>query len=74
MSPKEYVAALKKADEKTDALHAEIDALITERIRARAAEISGAPAGVLRKTLEARSSCYCRCKALKNIASENDGL
>ena len=58
---KEFSAAIKKID----ALHAEIDELITLRIRERAAEISGAPAMALRRMLEHRSCGYCRCLALK---------
>jgi hypothetical protein len=70
MLPKEYSAAAKKAE----ALQAEIEELITLRIRERAAEISGVPAMVLRRMLESRSCGYCRCLALKNIANKTDGL
>jgi len=70
MPPKEYSAAVKKIG----ALQAEIDELITLRIRERAAEISGVPAMVLRRMLEQRSCGYCRCMALKNVANESDGL
>jgi hypothetical protein len=70
MLPKEYSAVVKKAN----ALQAEIDELITLRIRERAAEISGVPTIVLRRMLESRSCGYCRCLALKNIANETDGL
>jgi hypothetical protein len=70
MLPKEYSAAVKKAE----ALQAEIDELITLRIRERAAEISGVPSMVLRRMLEGRSCGYCRCMALKNVANETDGL
>ena len=68
MLQKEYSTAIKKVE----ALGAELDELITLWVRERAAEISGAPALVLRKMLEQGSNGYCRCKALKNIA--NDGL
>jgi len=68
MLRKEYSTAVKKVE----ALEAELDELITLWVRERAAEISGAPALVLRKMLEQRAGGYCRCKALKNIA--NDGL
>ena len=70
MLPKEYSAAVKRAE----ALQAAIDELITHRIRERAAEISGVPSLVLRRMLESRSCGYCRCLALKNIANETDGL
>jgi hypothetical protein len=63
-------AAVKKAE----ALQAEIDELITSRIRERAAEISGIPCLVLRRMLESRSCGYCCCMALKNIANETGGL
>jgi hypothetical protein len=68
MLQKEYSTAVNKVE----ALGGELDELITLWVRERAAEISGAPALVLRKMLEQRSCGYCRCKALKNIA--NDGL
>ncbi len=67
---KKYAATVKKAE----ALQADIDELITNRIRERAAEISGVPSMVLRRILESRSCGYCRCLALKNIANETDGL
>jgi DNA helicase TIP49 (TBP-interacting protein) len=70
MLSNEYSAAVKKAE----ALQAEIDKLITYRIRERAAEISGVPSMVLRRMLEGRSCGYCRCMALKNVANETDGL
>jgi hypothetical protein len=70
MLPKEYAAAVKKID----ALQAELDKLITGRIHERAAEISGVPVLVLRRMLEQRCCGYCRCRALKNIADETDGL
>jgi len=70
MLPKEYSAAVKKIE----ALQAEVDELITLRIRKRAAEISGVPTLVLRRMLEQRSCGYCRCMAFKNIANETDGL
>jgi len=66
MSWKKYAAALKKIE----VLQAELDELITERIHERAAEISGAPAKVMREMLENRSHGYCRCLALKKIADD----
>jgi hypothetical protein len=68
MSWKKYAPALKKIE----ALQAELDELITERIHERAAEISGVPAKELRWMLENRSCGYCSCLALKKIA--NDGF
>ena len=63
---KECAAAVKKIEN----LQAEIDELITLHIRERAAQISGVPAMALRRMLEHRSSGYCRCLALKNIAND----
>jgi hypothetical protein len=70
MLPEKYAAAV----EKIEALQAEIDELVTERIRTRAAEISGVPTSALRRLLEVRSGGYCRCLALKKIANGTDGL
>jgi len=72
--PKSYLAKVKKVENEIDDLQASIDELVTECLIAVASEISGVPVGALRNMLQARCVCYCRCKALQNIAQGNDGL
>jgi hypothetical protein len=74
MPPNNYLAKVKKVENEIDNLEANIDQLVTERVMAVASEISGVPVGVLRNMLQARSTCYCKCMALRNIAEGNDGL
>jgi hypothetical protein len=74
MPPQNYLEKVKKVQNEIDNLEAMIDQLVTERVIAVASEISGAPVGALRSMLQARSTCYCKCMALRNIAEGNDGL
>jgi hypothetical protein len=71
---KELRAKLAKLLPELQQLHARQDEIITERICDVAEEISGVPIGVLRDLLGARSVCFCRCQAIKKIASGDDGL
>jgi hypothetical protein len=71
---KELRAKLAKLLPELQQLHARQDKIITERICDVAEEISGVPIGVLRDLLGARSVCFCRCQAIKKIASGDDGL
>jgi hypothetical protein len=72
---KDYRSRVKKLEASLDALHANIDELVKERLYAVAADISGVPVSVLKNTLVARASGgYCRCRALKSIAAGEDGL
>ncbi|OLB69672.1 MAG: hypothetical protein AUI16_27795 [Alphaproteobacteria bacterium 13_2_20CM_2_64_7] len=71
---KDYRARIEKLESELDALHGTIDQLIIERVYAVAGEISGTPVGALKNTIIARASGgYCRCRAIKNIATGEDG-
>jgi len=48
--------------------------IVKERIYAVAAQISGVPVESVKNMFVARcSSAYCRCRAVRNIASGDDG-
>jgi hypothetical protein len=67
--------AAKKLEAEVASLHAKIDDLVKERIYAIAAQISGAPVGSVKNMFVARcNSAYCRCRAIRNIASADDGI
>jgi hypothetical protein len=74
MPRKDLRAKLAKLLPELQHLHARQDEIITERLCDVAEEISGVPVGVLRDLLGARSICFCRCQAVKKIASGYDGL
>ena len=66
--------AAKKLETEVANLHAKIDDIVKERIYAVAAQISGVPVESVKNMLVARcSSAYCRCRAVRNIASGDDG-
>jgi hypothetical protein len=72
---KPHVEAAQALEAQIKELHARIDALAKERIHAVAAKISGAPVGPLRDTFVARcSGGYCRCRAIRIMAADADGL
>ena len=74
MPSKELRAKLAKLLPELQQLHGRQDKIIAERLCDVAEEISGVPVGVLRDLLGARSVCFCRCQAIKKIASGDDGL
>jgi hypothetical protein len=74
MPNKRLRAKLAKLLPELEQLHARQDKIITERVCDVAEEISGVPVGVLRDLLGTRSVCFCRCQAIKKIASGDDGL
>jgi hypothetical protein len=72
---KELRARVKRLEATLAALHADIDEIVKDRVYAAAAEISGIPVDVLKKSIVDRASGgFCRCKALSAIAAGKDGL
>jgi len=65
----------KKLEAQVKDLHVKIDNAVKQRIYEAAAEISGVPVGAIKNLFIARcSSGYCRCRAIRNIVTGEDGL
>jgi len=72
---KELRARVKRVEGNLATLHADIDEIVKDRVYAVAADISGVPVEVLKKSIVDRGSVgYCRCRALSAIATGKDGL
>ena len=67
MPPKEMRLAIDKLRAEITEVQRRADKLITQRINAVAAEISGVPVRPLRDMLCGDSVVFCRCEALKKI-------
>jgi hypothetical protein len=72
MLSEEYAAKLGGCEDKIDALHVVINALIAEHVQA-VSDRRGTPREILRGRLMLRS-VGCLCDALKKVAAGKDGL